>query len=351
MSSVSTTPLWGQAWELVVTYATATGSEQTTITSNSWEPKALRVTFEVLQSFFGSPWWFADIKIYNLNDAARRNTLLNATWVVLKAGFQTGDNFYSEIWNGPVLLPMYGRENVVDEYVNLHCVANPLVMDSIVGFAAGPFSSQQLVIARMADSINLPPLDPAHGTQGEEMYKAMSAKQYPRGKTCFGKMGMYLDQMANDHSGSTYRDARQAYLSEMKNGTPPNITYTTPPAPGLQNTPLPAGFTASIIGTPQQTPFGVNFEVLLDPRLRVKIPVIVVGIDRNVFFSQIPVILTAGHNAVTPFSNNLTFFVAQIRHIGDTRGNTWQTEVTGYSTTYADNLFNQIDTATSSGAP
>ena len=350
MSSVSTTPLWGQAWELVVTYATATGSEQTTIASNSWEPEALRLTFEVVQSTLPSPWWFADINIYNLNSRAIQNTLFNATWATLKAGFQTGDNLYSIIWDGPILQVLYGREDVVDQFVTLHCIANPIVMDSIVGFAAGPFSSQQQIVARMAASIGLPPISPTAGTQGNAANAAMTAKQFPRGKTCFGRVGKYLSQVADDNFMSTWRDGQQAYISELSNSNAaPEITYAPLQSPGVAPVALPAGVTSSLIGTPRQTPFGVIFEVLLDPRLKVKLPVMQVQLDRSVTIAQIPVIPNPGSSVVTPYSNNLAFFVAQVRHTGDTRGNAWQTEVTGYSTTYADNLLNGIFSATAAG--
>ena len=344
---VSSTPLWGQAWELTVMYGAA---PPIVITSNSWEPNALRMTFEVLQTTLPSPWWFADIKIYNLNSEALQNTLFNATWCRLKAGFQTGSNLYSLIWDGPILQVLFSREDVVDQVCTLHCVNNPIVMNSIVTFAAGPFSSQQTVVSRMAASIGLPPVDPSQATQDAAAYSAMTAKQFPRGKTVFGKVGKYLQQVADDNFMTTFRDGEKAYIASIQNPNfTPTITYSPPTAPGVANPALPAGVTASIIGTPQQTPFGVIFTVLLDPRLKVQLPVQVVALDRSTIINQIPVVPNPNSGVVTPYTSDLSFLVAQIRHTGDTRGNTWDTEVTGYSATYARQLLDGIFAASSTG--
>lgn len=355
MNPTSNIPLWGQAWELTITYAQKDGtpSPPTTISSNSWEPEPLRITFEVVQSTLPSPWWFADINIYNLNDPTTQNTLLNATWCTLKAGFQTGDNLYSTIWDGPVFQVLFDREAVVDQRLTLHCVANPLILDQIVNFAVGPGATQQQLVARMAASIGLPPIDPGSGTQSQYAFEQMSAVVYPRGKTVFGKMSKYLEQIAGDHFISVFQNGQQAFMTEIGNqsggAVKPSITYAPPLPPSPQQATLPAGVTASIIGTPRQTLFGVIFEVLLDPRLKVKAPPMVVALDRSATFQQLPLAPNPNSGFPTALTADLTFFVGQVRHTGDTRGNAWQTEVTGYGTAYAQNVTNGVFAALSQG--
>lgn len=337
--STSTLPLFGQAWELVVTYATATGQQQVTITSNAWEPEALRMTFEVLQTTVSNPWWFADIVIYNLNDQTIQNTLYNATWCTLRAGFQTGPNKYAVIWDGPVFQVLFDRENVVDRRVTLHCVANPTQLADIVAFSVGPFASQQQLVARMAAATGLPPIDPSQGTQDAAVNQRMTAKQFPRGRGVFGKVSKYLVQMAEDQFSQTFQDGRQAYMGDINNGDlTPAVIYAPVAAPGPSVAPLPSGVTASIVGTPRQTPFGIIFEVLLDPRMKVQLPALVVQLDRSTVYQQLTLAPNPNSGFPSPFTSNLTFFVSQVRHHGDTRGNDWQTEVTGYTTTYAQGL-------------
>ncbi len=332
--ATSTLPLWGQAWELVVTSATTAGFAQTTLTYKAWEPEALRITFDVLQAMNSSPFWYADIAVYNLTAQEAQNILLNATWVTLRAGFQAGPNQLAVIWDGPVFQTIYTREDVVDQRVTLHCVANPFVMDEIVSFAMGPYASQAQLMAKMAG------VSYQQGTAGIVAQQRMAATQYPRGNTVFGGVSKYLAQIADSNFLQTWQNGSQAYISEVAGGSAEiNLVYAPafPPDANISSTDLPAGTTQSIIGTPQQTQQGVNFSVLLDPRLKVGLPPLVAQLVRT----QIEfTVITPGINNELPtaLSSDLTFFVAQVRHVGDTRGNDWRTEVTGWSTAYAQTL-------------
>lgn len=346
--SVSKIDLWGQAWELVITYATADGVTTKTIATNAWEPESLRITFEVLQSTISSPWWFADIVIYNLAADDIAQIVYNATKVTLKAGFQTGPTRSAIIWDGPIFQVLLDQENVVDTRVTLHCVSNPLVMENVTAFSVGAFASQANVIAKMAANIGLPPIDQANGTMNSVAQQALSAKQYPRGNTVFGKLGKQLDLVSNDQNLSTYRSGAKAYMTSFGDGKTspaPDFVYAPPNPP---NTPtslsLPAGTTQSIIGTPRQFAEGVIFTVLLDPRLQVQLPILVVRLVGALVTQQVRQI---GGSFVTPLNDNLVFFVGQVRHTGDSRGNSWYTEVTGYNTTYGTSLIDGVFNANS----
>jgi hypothetical protein len=335
--------LWGQAWELVITYATAGGGASTvTVSSSAWEPEALRVTFDVLQAFNSAPLWYADISVYNLDDQTAQNIAVNATWATLKAGFQFGPQKSSIIWDGPVFQALYTRENVVDQKLTLHCVALPGSLGDVVSFSMGPFSSQQQLVARMIQETNLPPIGVANGTQGSAAAARMTATQYPRGNTVFGRVSRFLTQLADSNQVQTWNDGKQAYISEIDNGSrTPTLIYSPPFPPGStgNSNGLPDGTNQSIVGTPQQIQQGVVFTVLLDPRLKVQLPPLLVQLVRTniTLLERTP---TVNSELPTALASNLLFFAAQVRHTGDTRGNDWQTEVTGWSTAYAQTLLN-----------
>jgi hypothetical protein len=335
--------LWGQAWELTITCATAGGGASTTVVSSSaWEPEALRVTFDVLQAFNSAPLWYADISVYNLDDQTAQNIALNATWATLKAGFQFGPQVSSIIWDGPVFQTLYTREQVVDQKLTLHCVALPGALGDIVSFSMGQFSTQQQLLARMIQETNLPPVGPANGTQGAVANQRMMATQYPRGNTVFGRVSRFLTQLADSNQVQSWNDGTQAYISEVDNGnrTPTYIYSPAFPPGGTGNTAgLPPNTNQSIIGTPQQIQQGVVFTVLLDPRIKVQLPPLLVQLVRTniALLERLP---TVNSELPTALASNLLFFAAQVRHTGDTRGNDWQTEVTGWSTAYGQTLLN-----------
>lgn len=349
MSTRSTIPFFGQSWELTVAYQTGDQSPaeapQAVISTDSWEPEALRITFEVLQSSISSPWGYADIVIYNLNDTDFQSILFGATWVYLKAGFQTGDALSAQIWSGPILQVLYDREGVVDQRVTLHCVYNPEAMTQPLSFSMGVYSSQAQLLAKAAAAINLPPLNASSGTLSPYAQRAVEAKQYPRGNTVFGTLGKHLDTIAGDQFLTTTRDGVQAYLTEISDPDAviprPSLIYS-PPNPPNEDLPLPAGTSQTVIGTPRQTPTGVIFTVLLDPRIRFQIPIQVVALVRTLPTQTAIIPSPSGGNMGTPLDNNLFFFVSQVKHIGDSRGNEWYTEVTGFTTTYAQMLLTGV---------
>ncbi len=349
--SQSANPFWRQAWELTVTYQVSsddTATQNAVISTDSVIGEPLRITFEVLQSTVASPWWFADIVVYNMSEQTRKEIALNAVKVTLKAGFQIGPALSSVIWSGPVLQVLFDQENIVDSRVTFHCVSNPLVMENMISFSMGPYASQAQLMAKAADRIGLPPMDLDQGTLSQYASTVTNAKKYPRGNTVFGKMGSQLNRIAKDQNLNTYRDGSKAYMTEVSAGeTVPvaDLSYAVPnpldTTSGLSN-----GVTQSIIGTPRQFPEGVIFTVLLDPRLQVQLPVLVVHLAGLPLISQQTAQLNS--SIATPLNANLLFFVGQVRHVGDSRGNDWYTEVTGYNTTYGTDLLNGIFNANSS---
>ena len=343
MSATSQIPFFGQAWTLTIGYVDPTDPAHLLykdISTNAWEPEALHFTFEVLQSTIPDPWWYADITIYNLNSTEVQNAIYGARRVTLSAGFQTGPTRAAIIWDGPVFQISYTQENVVDAVTTLHCAYNPQVMNNLIAFSMGVYSTQADLLSKAAGAIGLPPMQAGGNINTLSQYAAdvLKATQYPRGNTVFGKMGKYLSQISDTHFMTTYRDGQKAYMTEISNGVVPPADYTfCPPQTDPRNT-VPPGTTPTIIGTPRQFPQGVTFTVLLDPRLQVQLPIQVVQLLR-VLPSQLTNTpnLSSG-DFTTPLQDPLKFFVAQVKHVGDSRGNDWYTEVTGYSTTYAADL-------------
>ena len=340
---VSTMPLWGQAWELTITNDTGGSLSTTTIASTAWEPEGLRITFDVLQAMNSSPIWYADISIYNLNNHDIQTLLLQAKRATLKAGFQTGPSKYAIIWDGVVFQSLYTREAIVDQKVTLHCIASPQYTDStLVSFSMGPFSSQARLLASIADDTDLPPITYAQGTAGQAAQQRMDTTVYPRGNTVFGKTSKYMAQIADSNFLQSWTDGKKAYVSEVDSGKrTPDLIYAPPYPPGSipQKQDLPPGTSQSLIGTPQQIQQGVIFTVLLDPRLHVGLPPQLVQLAQLKALTAQTVMPSPNSSLLYPLSPNLLFFVTQVRHVGDTRGSDWYTEVTGFSIAYAETLF------------
>lgn len=351
--NVSNVPLWGRAWKLTVKTQSAdqTAESVEILTQNSWDPEALRVTFDVVESANYAPFWSADVRVYNLNIPEVQNLLWNAVWLTLEAGYQNGDNMYSTIWDGPVIQVIFDRENVVDLVTRFNCISTlPFLEQQLVSFQRGPGYSQYGFVSDYIEN-NL------GGTPGQNISPyaatALKGKQYIRGKTFFGSGHEYVGQIAEDNFLSHWNSGGVPNVSEIANpnAVPPvAITYGPPYPPGAK---LPANatgqpITRSVIGVPKQSPFGCEFTVLLDPRLKVTVPPMAVKLD-NTLISQAklqPQVGSGSSNLPTILDQSGVFIVGQVRHYGDTRGNAWYTEVNGWSTNWAQRLsFTPLATA------
>lgn len=333
--STSALPYWGQSYSLTVQYAGADGSTTTVVvTDTAFEPEALRMTFRVTQTGVNAPFWYAEINLYNPTTADIQNALLNATWVTLSAGFIVGPNKVAVIWDGPIFQVTVDRESVVDYRVSLHCFAVPNGAQSLVNFDIAPSLTQQQFIAGIIGQAGM-----ANPSISAYANQQTSAVKYPRGNTYFGKPSAFVDNVAAQHGIQAWLDTEKLNLTELADPTQGSAATSTTPdfifSPPIFDGPQPdASVTTTITGTPRQTPQGVDFEVLLDPRLKIVLPYQLVSLQ-NILFSQLA--QAPGSTPVAPNTNNL-FYVVQLVHEGDTRGNAWQTTVTAFTTVYSQSL-------------
>jgi hypothetical protein len=334
VSSQSTIPLFGRAYSLKL----LNGSKTLQVTNDKWEPEALRITFEVEQIYRSNAYW-ATIKIYNLSDGTAQSALSSVTIppstntgtppiiqgdeVQLSAGYQTGNNASNIIFDGNVFQPMWTKEDVVDYVVQLECY---------LGF--GPFKGQivstnfqggidQLtVVKRIAQEAGIK----YNSAQIDE--EVLASVKLPKGGTIFGPPNRFLQQIAAQHQMAFCHLADGSFVMQgpaafTDNVGKPQYKFSPPIPPGL-NVPLDPSVNYTIIGTPQQTEQGVVFRVLMDPRMKVDWPLTVIEID-NSAIRQLA--MAYGQAPIAALASDGVYVVIGVRHVGDTRGNDWYTEL------------------------
>lgn len=282
---------------------------------NSSDPDALRVraTFDVYTPALQGAFWYGDICLYNL-DQLTTNKLLarpikQGAIVTVAAGYQHGN--YGTIWRAPVFQPLFDRENVVDFKITLRCVLglNEFLYNNInLRYGAG-VTQYELVQTIANSSFRKIPIG--------SISLALAGKKQPRGGVLFGRPDKYLTNIAQDTNSQWWFGLNGLNIGKADEDTPTqSVDFVYTPQSG-------------IIGVPQQTQYGVDFRVLLDPRIRIQRPLPVVKIDNTAIVQQkksigeLPGIL----------DQNGEYIVAAARHFGDTRGNDWYTDITGVTST------------------
>jgi hypothetical protein len=299
MSSVSTTPQLGIAWSLeILTSPDSDGNQQqVTAYSNSWQPEGLEIQFEMNYTN-KSAFWYADISIYNLNEATEQLVLKQGMIVTLKAGFQNQP--YGVIFQGALFQPLWEREDMTDFKLTLHCIVGVSELsNNFASSAYGPGLSQRDIVTRMAADARTPfTIQTSDG---------LTKKSYPRGQVIFGSPGKVLEEMALDNAYSTWFDGVRAYVADLSQATSVP-TYTFGPGKGL-------------VGTPQVTQDGVNMTVLLDPRIEIGEQIM---LDQSAIRQQPRV----QGSYPTILDHDGIYIVLGIAHRGDSRGNVWFSDLT-----------------------
>lgn len=333
-------PFYGRRFQVSVVVPQASGDQEIiTVASESFEPEALRVTFDIYQRAY-QIYWYADIVIYNLDQATTSKLLgaqLQFLQVVVQAGYQHGA--YGTIWSGPVFQPLFEREGVTDNKLTLHCILglHELTRNYVNKTFAAGIQQLDLVMEIAKNSFN--PIPVNSSGISTSLSKAKSGKAI----TVFGNPSDYFTQVAKANNMSWWLDSKGLKMGFPGDGGEPQISVTpqltfAPPVLPSPNTagPVPAPKADGIIvGTPVQTQYGVSFRVLLDPRLQVSYPFMRVKLD----FSQIrrqKLVLDpnqSGPAKLTLLDADGTYIVAGVRFSGDTRGSEWYADVDGYSDT------------------
>lgn len=319
MSTQSTVPAFGRRWQLQILTAPENGSQVVwTVGQDAWLPEALRVTFDINKNGYVDA-WYGEIDIYNLNLPTQQAVILEGYEVILSAGYQSGAN-YGVIFRGRVFQVLWTRENVVDYKLTLHCMVGLYETNyNIATFTAAGGVSQRDIILRMAEQaqtkFNVTQLDSS----------TLGTKILPRGEVVFGSVAKYLSEVANGNGLQFWTGSTGINLADISPKTNnPQYTYSAVPDPA-NNSGRQSDISYTIIGTPQQIPEGVEFRILLDSRLDVVAPAMVVKIDNTVirqmkaYLGNLPPILAQDGN----------YIVANVRHRGDTRGQDWYTDVLG----------------------
>ena len=350
LSSVSNTPYFGRAWKLNILN---NDGATLTVQNRSYATESLKVTWTA-ELFANRTFATADISIYNLNQYTEQQLLSLGAWgfnemiaqaniVSLYAGYQnnfqaanipsTGPNgatgIDSLIWTGRVFQPLWERQNVTDFKVTLHCIMGYLeASQNYINSNIGPNATQAQIVRQIAKQARNPMSLYNQNSNIDNIDDLNQvAGNYPLGKVFFGRPDDYLDSIAKLNNLTYFLSPNGVAIRSLSpgNNPQPDFIFGPPLPPGVTVPDLPtARYTPTLIGTPQQTQQGVVFTVLQDSRVKlgsvVQLNMTAIRVQPQ-FPGTIPSIL----------DQNNSYVVGGIKHTGDTRGESWYTEITGVS--------------------
>jgi hypothetical protein len=323
------TPLFGRAWNLQVLTPPDAAQQQTllTVSSSDEETHSLRVTFEVEEIY--EAFFYAEISVFNPNLQTIR-TLEQGCIVSLAAGYAS-EGTPTEIFRGPLFQSLVSKPDATTVVLKMICILGiDELTNSVVRTTIGPGATQRETVLAMVQNCLR-----ADGTQATVPVAYLApdsdfkAQPLPRSQTIFGTPNKLFRAIAssNDMLMRYGPDGLSIGKPDGSKSAAPDVIYAPPLQDGQTGEP---GIDYRLIGTPAQTQGGVDFCVLLDSRLKFQLPALRVQL-RNVVIEQ-TAFLSAFQNK--QFQSLLTqdgvYFVIGVQHVGDTRGNVWESRVTGF---------------------
>jgi glutaredoxin-related protein len=318
--------LFGIAWEVVITTDPSSlnsNDQASTIQifdNGSYSQEALEIQFNVGMNIDtqNGGFWFADISIFNLTDATMETIVKSGQGVKLSAGWANGNTPYGTLFEGTVYQPMWERIDGINYKLTLRCIVG--LLEQTLNFTKGNLAAgatQRALVASMVANAVVPMQSNFSDNIRPELVVPSS-----RGEVYFGQPGEYLQQVAAELQSDVWISnltANVRNIIQLQDNIP---TYQYNSSNGL-------------IGTPQQTEDGVVVRVLLDPRVNLAEQI---QLTPQVAINQVPRTQGSYPNIV---DQGGTYGIVGIRHVGDSRGNKWETELT--CVTYLDHVLTLME--------
>lgn len=276
----------------------------------------LRVTFNVRRAMETNH--YAEISIYNLNNATEQLIIKEGDRVIIEAGYagypntsqgdgnkeeQTAEQ-YGKIFDGQVIFPSRRKESNTDYVLTLLCVdgANPLRMTFVQKTLNRGLNQRQLLQA-VCDK-------EAGDILTNNITQGLSEQKLPRGRVLFGDPRDMIADIARGNAANYWVEDGRLNMEKLSDEVTAEAVVVTP--------------TTGLVGMPNQTQYGASFRLLLNPSVSMKTLV-------QLKNSEINEVQAKPGEVVTPLDDKWIYQVIEVVHHGDTRGQDWYTDCTAVS--------------------
>ena len=238
--------------------------------------------------------------IYNLSPNTENKLIKAGQRIIIEAGY-TGSQ-YGAIFAGKVVQPIRSKENAVDYKLTL------VSMDEEVYASYGLVGVSLVAQQSARDAVNAVLTKATYKQQAGELTNFNI--KYPRGKVMFGSPQQFLKDIARSENATYFSNDGKVNI----------ISATDVPKGQI----LSFGPDSGLIGTPTQTEYGISLKVLMNPRIEINS---LFHVDNK----KIEGYKYQQGNPVRGLDQEGIYRAVRIRHVGDTRGEDWYTEIDAIS--------------------
>lgn len=299
---------YGRKWSVLIVLRSG---ETIEINQMQFEPEGLKVTFDI--NYPGiKAWYFSEIVLWNLSAETSNDILTGPVYgaqIYLSAGYQNGK--YGQIFGGYIFQTLFERQNVTDYKLTIRAIdGNKIFSENFLSFT---LKAEYTAMTLFNNAISNAQTQIQAG-KISDVVKNNNTQSY-RGITVFKTTRDFMEEFSKN-TGS------QAFVIDDKL----NIT-TSSDGDENKEMAIVKSPDSGLIGTPVQIDYGVSFKCLLDSDIKLAAPPNWIKLDMSLVRLQAIEIGTMS----TILDEDMILKIGGVRHIGDTRGNDWYTEVIGYT--------------------
>lgn len=287
---------WGRKWRILVTLEDgSTLNDDGSTTSTGLDVSALRVTGTISDTLVSS-YNPCEITIYNLDRNTEKLIMSQGKEIFIEMGYNAPE-LYGAIYSGKIYQAKRGKANVTDYTLTLKALGNYDILTSgIVGLSAKRGTNYRELLDLIANSSN-PPLEVGEVPEGwgEEA-------QLSRGMSLVGKTKDVLSGIAESTNAIIRIDDNKINVVELKEQ--PTEAFEM-------------NYKTGLIGQPTQSREGVDFQCLLNPKIKLNSWVHI----NNALINEADI--EYGDIAVQSLDVDGLYRVVERQFQFDTRGNEW----------------------------
>ncbi len=271
-----------------------------------------RCVFEIHRGDYQNP-NTCDLRIYNVSDSTANRIKNEFTQVSIKVGYS---GTLGQIFTGTIRQFRRGREDAKNTYVDVTAsdgdeAYNFSTLALSLRAGTTPQNAIQQIIKAMAGGSTSQPISTGY-------LPTLPSNSLPRGRVYFGLARDELRDFANSNECSWSIQDGQVSLVPLTSYIPATV-------------PVISSLTG-LLGIPEQTQQGIRMRVLLNPAMKIGQCVKLDNKDTINLYRYSLDINAQAYNltqegAIKTNADGL-YYVMIANHRGDTRGDTWETEMT-----------------------
>lgn len=287
---------WGRNWKIIVTLTdgTVVGDDGSS-TSLALDVSSLRVTGSVSDNLVSS-YNPCEITIFNLNRDTERLILSQGDKIYIEAGYLNPE-LYGAIFSGHIYQAKRGKANVTDYTLTLRALGSYDILSiGIVGTTARRGANYRELLDLVAQSSD-PPLEVGEVPEGWG-----EDKQLSKGISLVGKTKDVIKGIAD--STNTMIRIDEGKINVIQLAESPKEAFEL-------------NYKTGLVGQPVQTKEGVDFQCLLNPKMKLNSWVHI----NNAYINEVDV--EFGDPVVQKLDTDGLYRIVERQFQFDTRGNDW----------------------------